>query len=372
VERIPPAAWIGVVHGEPELMFASITSVATDAEGRVFVGDRVGATVRMFSPWGEFLAEVAREGQGPGEIAGWPADIQVDPRGHILVRDATRLAWLDPHAPGPERVRATWSLPGYGNLASTRSRLAEGGTFLYPSLLLRGGEDPRHFYLPFEAGTGSPAGDTLRVPPLSGLRRPAFYMVNPGTGRLLDGLERVPFEPVPSWDVTAEGQVVSSDGTHAPLVVTGPGGDTIRRIALPGPGASGARIPAGVRADSLAALRARLDSVPVPLDQVEGLGPGVVEGRLPETLPGVLAVHVSAEGRLWVERWPEDPATRVFDVLALDGTPLRRLVLEAPLLRDPPPWFGNGQVVGVVRDPVTEVERVVRFDVGGGEEPEDP
>ena len=362
-DTLYPAAWIGVVDGLPELMFAEITSVAADAGGRVFVGDRVGATIRMYDPWGDFLGELARAGDGPGEIAGWPADLVTDPEGRLVVRDANRVTWIDPDAERLARVRATWSLPGYGNLAHDRSRVTAGGRYLYPSVTMRVGDPaPRHFYLPFELGTGSSAGDTIQVPALPGLTRTAWYRTGPAGGRLLPGLDRVPFAPAPSWDVTADGIVVSSDGTDAPLLLTGVRGDTVGRITLPGGGPR--PVPPALLADSLAALRARLDSVPVPLDQVEGLGEGVAEGRLPEVLPSVLGLHVAADGVIWVQRWHDDPGTRVYDLVELDGTHLRRLVLVAPLLRDPPPWFGHGQVVGVVRDPVTGVERVVRFDVG--------
>jgi hypothetical protein len=356
-----PAAWIGVVDGSPELMFSEITSVAADAEGRVFVGDRAGATIRMYDPWGDFLGELARAGDGPGEIAGWPADLVVDAEGRLVVRDANRVTWIDPHAGRFERVYATWNLPGFGNLAHDRSRVTGDGRYLYPASLFARGEPPRHFYLPFDLGTGSSAGDTIPVPPLPGLVGFAWYPTGPSGGRLLPGLERVPFAPVPSWAVRADGIIVSSDGSHAPLLLTGPGGDTVGRIPLPGGGSR--PIPAEVRADSLAALQARLDSVPVPLDQVQGLGEGVAERRLPEQYPGVLAVHVAEDGAIWVERWSDDPRARLFDVLEPEGGHRARYFLAAPLLGDPPPWFGVGHVVGVAREPETGVERVVRFEI---------
>ncbi len=359
-DTLHPAAWIGVVDGLPELMFSDITAVAADAEGRVFVGDRAGATIRMYDPWGDFLGELARAGEGPGEIAGWPADLVTDPEGRVVVRDANRVTWIDPDRGPLERVYASWSLPGYGNLQHERSRITPDGRYLYPTALHRTGEPPRHFFLPFELGTGSPAGDTIRVPLLPGVTGFAWYPTGPGGGQLLPGLERVPFAPTPSWAVRDDGSVVSSDGTDAPLLLTGAAGDTVGRIALPGGGPRA--VPPEVRSDSLAALRARLDSVPVPLDQVQGLGEGVAEGRLPELYPGVLSVHVATDGTIWVERWPDDPDTRLFDLLDPEGGFEARVLLAAPLVRDPPPWLGGDHVVGVVRDPGTGVERVVRFE----------
>lgn len=53
------------------------------------------------------------------------------------------------------------------------------------------------------------------------------------------------------------------------------------------------------------------------------------------------------------------------DVLDAAGRVQTTLVLDAPLERDPPPFFGARSVVGVIRDPGTAVERVVVFSISG-------
>lgn len=212
-------------------------------------------------------------------------------------------------------------------------------------------DDPRFFYLPFRAGR--PTGDTLEVPPYPGLtgRRTAYYRIG-ADGAMLEGLSHVPFAPLPVWDVMHAGTILSSSGREYTFIETDTEGDTLRVIT--GPTREPVEIPAGERADSARALDIRLDSVPVPLDQVIGLGEGIRERRLPTTLPPLIGIHVATDGSIWVEKWPPEgqAGSRFYDVLDADGRLRTRVMLRAPLTRDPPPFFGARYVVGVVRDAI--------------------
>lgn len=248
-------------------------------------------SVRAYSPTGDFLGEVAREGQGPGEIYGWPADLTFGPDGSLYIRDGSRVTVLAPSTPGEvaDSLAGTWTVPGYGNLTSDRSRMARDGAYYYPDGSFRTGERPRFYHSLFRGGEIT--SDTLPVPDHDGMsaRRPAFYRVGPGGGRLLDGLSRVPFAPVPTWDVTLEGALLSADGRQNRLVETDLAGDTLRVLPL-GPD-DGRPIPAGERADSLDALEERIDSLPVPLDEVVNLGEDVRPVDSPMSFPQVVGVH---------------------------------------------------------------------------------
>jgi hypothetical protein len=117
--------------------------------------------------------------------------------------------------------------------------------------------------------------------------------------------------------------------------------------------------------DSLRALEQRIGRIPGPLSQVEGLGDGVEARRLPPVLPKAIGVVVRDDDSIWLERWP--PAGRgdfrYYDVFDYGGRLLRTIVLAAPIVRDPAPYFGEHIVVGVIRDVDTGVERVVAFDL---------
>ena len=255
----------------------------------------------------------------------------------------------------------TWTVPGYGDLTFSRSRVGEDGAYYYPNGSYRIGERPRFYYNVFRGGEVT--GDTLTVPYHHGMegQRTAFYRLGPGGGRMVDGLNRVPFSAVPTWAVTPRGTVLSTDGSSNLVLETDLSGDTLRVLTL---GDTKVRpIPSAERDDSLRALEERIDSLPVRLDEVVNLGENVADRRLPEALPQVVAVHVAMDGLIWMERWPPEGSgeSRFYDVFDSTGMHLASISLRAPLVSAPPPFFARNAVVGVVRDPENGVERVVKF-----------
>ncbi|MDX1494622.1 MAG: hypothetical protein R3253_11210, partial [Longimicrobiales bacterium] len=220
-------------------------------------------------------------------------------------------------------------------------------------------EPPRFFYLKF--GPDGFTGDTLHVPQLENLdaNQTAFYRTGPGGGRMVEGLSSAPFFPRAWWDVTSYGTLVTSDGEEYELLEHAEDGSRLR--AITGPSASRRPVPEGERRDSLKALEARIDSLPVPLEDVVNVAPAILDREIPDSLPSILSVHWGAGDRIWVQRWPPEGQgdRRVFDVLAYDGSYIATVVLPAPLLSEPPPFFGMETVVGVVQDPETGIHRVV-------------
>ena len=361
------AVRIGMDEGPEEYLFGDITSVAADTDGRIYVADRVGSTIRVYGRDGGFLRQVGREGQGPGEYQ-WPADLTFGPDGRLYVRDNTRITVLAAAEAGgiPDSVAATWRIPGLSSSSSRRSRVDSAGNYYYPS---GAGGPLRYFYLIFPRGEHR--GDTVHVPAFGTLSATltAFYRIG-ADGRMLDGLSHAPFEPVATWDITPRGTVVGGDGSSQTILESGATADSVG--ALRGVRVSRRPVPAGERADSARALQHRIDSLAVPLAEVQNASAAVRTGSLPDSLPAYRSVHVAIEGDIWVERWPleGDAGRRLFDVFASDGTYVGAIVLAAPLVRDPPPFFTSSAVFGVVRDSATGVERVatvpVRLDRGSG------
>ncbi len=352
------AALIGVIEGDPEYQFGDVRSVAADLAGRIYVADRLGSTLRVFGPDGRFIRWLGKAGAGPGEYE-WPAGLDRGPDGRLYVRDSRRITVLAPRVPGaiPDSVLATWPIPGYADLSENRGAVSRDGRYLYPRNLYR---PPRHFYLVYADGAVQP--DTLHLPPYANLAATEPAVLPPRGGRccrIAQGLNRAPFTAVPSWAPTPRATVLSGDGIVYRIHETDLAGDTIRTIvgvdSVPGP------VPAAERADSARALRARIDSLPVPLSRVSNVPDEVKDGRLPETLPAFIGLYVGIDGRIWVERWPPDGRgdERVYDVLAPDGTRLAVVVLPAPLTREVPPFLTADRIYGVVVDPGTGVERVV-------------
>lgn len=354
-------ARIGELEGPAEYLFGDITSVAADADGRIYVADRIDSSIHAYDAAGRHLAQIGREGEGPGEVQ-WPNDLAFDPSGRLHVRDAVRITTLarSSGSPVPDSVVRTLTLPGYANLDSRRAR-TDGVLYYYPAYLFRRSGTNLLFYLVFDS-TGF-TGDTIPVPPMPSLQSEssAFYRTGPSGGRMVDGLNRAPFEAGASWDITRDGHVISTTGAEYRIVETDSVGDTVR--AFTGPG--GRRpVPDAERADSAAALRERIDSLPVPLADVEGVSELIREGTLPDSIPATTTLHLSGDGKIWVGRWPPEGqgGHSVFDVVTREGRYERTVVVPAPLLTEPPPYLSDSLIVGVVEDPVTDVQSVLVFE----------
>ena len=59
---------IGVEIGDSNYVFASIDALAHGPDGNIYLLDRGAACVRVYSPGGEFIRRISRQGNGPGEI----------------------------------------------------------------------------------------------------------------------------------------------------------------------------------------------------------------------------------------------------------------------------------------------------------------
>jgi len=352
---------VGAVSGAEWETFGSVAAVARDAMGRTFVADVQGSLVRAYGPHGEYLGVVGREGDGPGEFLG-PMGITPADDGSVWVRDSRRITgvWVS-SSPWEVEVLGTWPGPIFPN-SLLPSRFDAQGRYYYPysRSLQRSGAPPEHFYLIYREGE---VVDTLFVPSLGTIEStdPAWVRTSASGGRVLPGLNRVPFSPTPSWDILPDGHLVSTDGAAATLDITDREGVVVGRVPI----RSGKvrSIPEAEREDSLAALNARLDSVSVPLDQVIGMPDEVRKRALPEMLPEVLSLHVDTMGRIWVRRWPfEGHQDRTFyDVFSVDGALLGAVELAVDVHPEVAPWIGEEEMVVVSLDGLYGVERVVAF-----------
>jgi hypothetical protein len=87
---------IGVEAGEDEYMFGSIRGVAAAPDGTIYVADRRPVIVRAYDGDGNFLRNVGRQGQGPGEYQYGPL-LGVHPNGTVVTRDeARRVSFFTP------------------------------------------------------------------------------------------------------------------------------------------------------------------------------------------------------------------------------------------------------------------------------------
>ena len=69
---------------DDELLFGVLSQITSDDEGNVYVLDAQLHEVMVFSPSGEYLQSIGREGEGPGEFRR-PSDLFLTPDGKVAV-----------------------------------------------------------------------------------------------------------------------------------------------------------------------------------------------------------------------------------------------------------------------------------------------
>lgn len=85
---------IGVELGEDEYMLAWPTDPTYSPDGRIFIVDRFKNKVLVFSPNGEYLASIGREGEGPGEFT-MPVTVEILQNGGVLIASSGKYALFD-------------------------------------------------------------------------------------------------------------------------------------------------------------------------------------------------------------------------------------------------------------------------------------
>ena len=329
-------AVIGEDAPRTPFLLGEVSSLALDQSGRVYVADFQIPRIVVFASDGRELATIGRKGQGPGEFTA-PTGLVIAQNGTLYVRNMEQIVRFLPDPRTGLATRFDRALRGPA-LAPWRSKL--------PSTIDRDGR----FYFPLEVGL--PDGlthyayrryaadgkelDSLPVPTYPTTRSSwASYPVSPGTGRMVAGVNVVPFHPIPVWTVTLSGTILSGPADKYELHETDIAAKVLRTIthAIPPQ-----RIPAPERAESLRALKRRLDSLPVPLSAIKGASDEVRALRLPEFYPWYRAVGMVEEtGEVWVQRWTP-PALRgstVLDLFAANGSYQRTLVLPIDCVAQP-------------------------------------
>ncbi|MGH7710693.1 MAG: hypothetical protein ACREOG_05385, partial [Gemmatimonadaceae bacterium] len=189
----------------------------------------------------------------------------------------------------------------------------------------------------------------------------AWYPTSKAGGRMLPGLNRVPFDPIPQWDVTPRATSVSGDATQYRITETGRTGERVGEFGQP---FRPVLVPGAERAESLRALTRRLDSVRVPLHLVQGMPDDVKQKRLPTHFPAYQAIFAEHDGTIWVRRWPNDRqrGLSVFDVFDAERRYVRSVLLPVTIANAPTPVLRSNFVVAVVVDTSTGAQNILRFE----------
>ncbi len=363
-----PELSIGELEGAEEYLFGSISSIAVDADGRVFVMDGQAGDIRVFDSEGTYVETVARRGEGPGELSN-ASSVAVLPDGRVLAHEAgDMLVKVVGPAPGD---REQWAYPAGAIIVPVKPlRIDRSSRILVPAASYSGGSFFPHVIV---MGSNGELVDSL-TPPGSGFEPPAVEvrLRMPVAGRSTAPVS-VPLTARQYWTTHPNGHFVSGVSTDY-------------------------RIDLG-RDDGV--LRIENAYEPVPTSEAEREyhrerttrslrrtqpdwswnGPPV-----PDTKPPFRALVTGRDGRIWVQLWTEahpvdnanhnpdnpfsDPVVWEslvrYDAFEPDGTHLGALAAPDGFLVWPEPIFDGDQVWAVSRDELG-VERVVRYrlEVGG-------
>ena len=186
--RHPAADSLGLVSG-----------VALDAAGNVYAIDRLAGKVWVFDAQGRLRASVGRKGEGPGEFDS-PTGPGIGPDGRLYVRDVYRVSVFGPDSSTGllTKFEDSFEGPVYPDWMSTRAtRFDESGAMLYPGRRFLEDGTTASWVVRFVGGV---MADTIFVPRYANPpRRSAYVRISPQSGRMLHGLNHVPFAPLPVW-----------------------------------------------------------------------------------------------------------------------------------------------------------------------------
>ncbi len=357
-------AVIGEVDGAEQFVFGNVAAVAADDSANVYVADGIASVVKVYDKTGGYLGTIGRAGSGPGEFR-YLRDLHIDQINNLHVRGAFRISVFTKSTGRLFTDSLIRTLPVRGIDSPLRTRGKVNGpryyipSYTYKDFLIRG-----YFYVALDS-TGQPV-DTLWVPAFPNPEttgRASFPVDEQGRGQGVEGVNRAPFEAVPSWDITTQGHILTTVGNDYSVSEVAPTGDTIRTIRYV---IRPRRSPQQEAQDSGKMFKARLDSIPVPIDRMRGMSDLARRGEMPNVLPEILAIHAAADGSIWLRRWPRSGKKEtIFDVYSADGKPLQTVLVPADLLMEPLPWISANVLVGVISDSATQTQRVAIFGLRG-------
>ena len=357
-----PLLW-SVVEGEHATAdsLGKLTGIAMDANGTVYVSDFAEHKIWVFDARGRSQRAIGRQGQGPGEFQS-PTGIAIGPDSRLYVRDQSHVSRFirDAASARLSRFETRYNGGAMNDWMSTlASRFDAQGRMYYPNFNLMDRSRQMGQWWVFDAS--GQRVDSIAVPVIENVPPGwASVRLSANGGRLLPGLNHVPFAGMPSWDVTPRGTVIYASGHEYLIREVDRSGRLVREFRRTTPPL---RIPAAERRDSLAALRRRVDSIAhIPRAQISGVPDEVWAMRLPETYAPILDLFAASDGFVWVRRWvPNGHARSVFDVFEADGRFKTVVELPAHLLPGITSVLSLDAVAGIGSDPETGAMTVLRF-----------
>lgn len=322
---------LGEVEGDGAEVFAAISGIEVDPDGRIYVLDRQANELRIFGPEGSHIRSVGRSGAGPGEYANangltWVSPdtlLIVDQRGNrytLLTRDGSYVRSV------PRQLGFFgWVFSGGyqdGRIYEISS-VGQGEVWhpvLLGTLIQRSGPSAvaaRGTAVNADEPVFVATGDTTMLPEPNAPLYESFS-VNTDRGGMVMG---VPFTARPVYYLDGLGSIWHGHGSEFRIYRSTFEGDTLSEIVLEG-------VPSPVTPVEVAEWEASSG-----VERFRAMGGKLDLGRIPKAKPYFDDIFTDSDGNVWLAV-PAAPAETVFDVLDPDGRYLGRLEIDG-VTREP-------------------------------------
>lgn len=349
---------VGKEEGEHYEVFSNVPSVAFDGNGSLYIVDRDDGRVLVFSKEGRFARQIARQGEGPGELR-IPMAVAVTSEGIVAVFDMANRALSLFDREGTYQSLARLD-PRYGMIQAPIRAGAGGGLLMAGSQVTMGGRGAPPAIrdsLPILLMT---LGETAQTRPIFAAPSPAPRLAVSGGENTREVRMTPPptFSPAVSWSPMPDGRLAVASGTDWRIQIVGPNGavtSVLERPIRARPVSERDREAArATRREALesGAGMVRVENVNgrermsvggsgLPADQVERM---LASMEFAAVVPVIRGIRTDAEGRIWVQREGGPGATaHPIDILTSAGAYLGTLRGEAL-----PDAFGPGGLAAFI------------------------
>lgn len=327
-QRVAPELTIGMLEGDPALVFGDVRGIEADSEGTIYVLDYQAAEIRTFDATGAYLQTIAKRGEGPGELT--------DANGMILVGDS--VLWVQDHGKmqmlalgtdGTELRRYPMHVMNYGYMWN--GTVDDAGRFWKPAHHSTEPQRPFPPELGFQEETFR--AYMVRFDPTTEVRD----SVPMGTQTYRSHVSRnsrggythseVPFEPRTITVIDPGGGLWATSGSGYRIARLDEEGDTVLVLESDVP------LQAVTNQD-----RADYVAEAVAWDETAARTAEEVVAAMPMTRPAISGLSMDDAGNLWVRRGGTEDRFPRYDLfsrsgdyqgsVALDFTPSRYLPLK--------------------------------------------